>query len=392
MHDEPGVRVEIGELPGLEALQAAWLELEARSEPSFFRSWAWVGTWLQSLPAAMRPLLVRATTDARTAALGILFARRVRRGGVIRSRGLWLNSTGDPYFDELTVEYNGLLCESGAEHAVAGAFARALLERPDWDEVFIDGLDRIDLVQALSPAPLAVSSRVRSDYYVDLAALRESRAGYVESLKPHVRRNLRRTMKDAQEHGAIAFDVATTVAQAGEYLDGLERLHTRSWNARGAPGAFANRYFREFHAALVRAHFAAGLIQMCRLRVGERTAGYLYNFSHRGRVYVYQTGFDLEFDPRHSWRPGMLCHIHAIELNRERGCASYNFMAGEHEYKRHMSTARAQMAWLVIQRPRLRFRAESWLRRARDTGRAWMARREAPRPDADPPGDAASAG
>src|SRR5207253_11297034 len=103
-------------LPALTTLEGEWRTLETTACPSFFTSWHWIGTLLAALPAAQRPQLLRGVAQGRTVAMALLGAEVTRRrNGLVRSRGLYLNETGDPHFDALTIEHNGILTVAGFE-------------------------------------------------------------------------------------------------------------------------------------------------------------------------------------------------------------------------------------------------------------------------------------
>src|SRR5947208_17154137 len=109
-------------LPPLAVIEREWRELETVARPSFFTSWHWIGTLLAILPERSRPNLLRGLVRGETVALALLGARLVRRRhGLIRSRSLYLNETGDPGFDSLTIEHNGLLVAIDRETAALDA-------------------------------------------------------------------------------------------------------------------------------------------------------------------------------------------------------------------------------------------------------------------------------
>lgn len=362
----------ISPLPELAELEATWRDLEARSEPTFFTSWAWIGTWLETLPSDLRPRIVRVMATGRTIGLAVLCRRTVARGGIIRSDSVFLNSTGYPRFDEITIQYNDFLVEAGCAEQVARGFMRELLRDPRWDELHVAGLWRVELLEQLACDSLQVLPIVRPEYFVDLAALRARDARYLPSLPKKIRSQLRRLLNEYGEAG-LAFEIATSLHEAESFMGQLKELHTKAWRARGKPGAFANEHLDAFHKALIRKNFGSGAIQISRLRVGVRPVGYLYCFVHGGSVYVYQSGFDWEFDSRTWWRPGLLCHYFAIEASQALGLAAYRFMAGDQQYKRQMATAESKMFWVSWRRPRLKFRIEARLRALRA-----MARRDQP--------------
>ena len=56
------------------------------------------------------PSCCAARAHGETVSLALLGANETRRRrGLVRSRGLYLNETGDPRFDALTIEHNGIL-------------------------------------------------------------------------------------------------------------------------------------------------------------------------------------------------------------------------------------------------------------------------------------------
>jgi hypothetical protein len=109
-------------LPPPAELECEWRALETTARPSFFTSWHWIGTLLAAVPVAHRPGLLRGVARGSTVALALLGAGVTRRRhGMIRSRGVYLNETGDPCFDALTIEHNGILAAAGREAAAVDA-------------------------------------------------------------------------------------------------------------------------------------------------------------------------------------------------------------------------------------------------------------------------------
>jgi CelD/BcsL family acetyltransferase involved in cellulose biosynthesis len=86
-----------------------------------------------------------------------------------------------------------------------------------------------------------------------------------------------------------------------------------------------------------------------------------------GRVYAYQSGFDYALLPRS--HPGLLCHWFAIERHRAMGREAYDFLAGDNQLKRNLSSATAELFWIVWRRDR------PWLRWRRRLGAALAAGR-----------------
>jgi CelD/BcsL family acetyltransferase involved in cellulose biosynthesis len=352
-------------LPRREELEPEWRSLESRSrECSFFTSWCWIGAWLAKLPGGLDPRLVRVESGDRVVGLGVLVPRAVRRRGVLRSSALFLNCTGDPELDELSIEYNGLLAETGLEREVTQQALESLLAQEGWDEWFLEGLAQPATLDITPPPGVRfVSGRRHPCWYVDLEELRASGRDFIETLDSNTRYALRRNIRHYQKRGRLHMTGAVSPDEAAAFLAELKRLHQAAWQRRGRPGSFSNRFFDDFHADLVRSRFAEGVIQLLRLRLDDHDVGYLYNFVHRGHVYNYQSGFN--FDVFGKLSPGLVCHAYAVELNKAQGERAYDFMAGDDRFKRQLGKSRTEMAWVCIQRDRYKFRVENWLRAVR---------------------------
>ena len=373
--------VEVVPLPPVADLEPEWRELESRSCGSYLTGWSWIGCWIGMLGGAVALRLVRARSGERTVALGILGESRSVRHRVIYSRSLRLHATGRPEFDILAIECNGFVVERGREEAVSARILAHLLEHErGWDELVLDGLWG-------RPQWVLEGHRTRTqlaafgNHWVDLEAVRK-RGEYLPLLGAKTRANIRRSIKEYEQFGPLSLRCAADAGEARAFLDGLRELHQRYWTARGEPGAFANPFFDRFHARLVGDAFARGEIQLVAVTAGEKLLGYIYNFVHQGRIYNYQLGLDYELCEKHN-RPGLVAHAYAVEFNARLGHAVYDFMMGETEYKQALGTDRSEMSWVVVQRDRLRFRAEALARRVRDRLRQARARPAAGAPAPD---------
>ncbi len=349
-------------VPPLPELEREWRQLEAAGNPSFFTSWYWIGTLLSAVPPASRPKLLRGTAHGRTVSLALLGANETRRRrGLVRSRGLYLNQTGDPRFDSLTIEHNGMLaaaeCELGVWDELIGWFA-SLREKAD--ELHVGGSPRRLPEPALSRWGLGCHETSIPSYSIDLCQLEDSDGELYPVLSANARQQLRRTLRYFERLGALRLAEATSVADALAFFNALKELHCASWERRGRSHSFSGGFFEPFHRLLIERSFAEGGTQLLRACAGDRVLGYLYNFRLGNRVYAYQSGFD-DADPRE--RPGMATHFLAIRHAFRSGARVYDFMAGHNRLKESFATRCEPMLWQVIQQPRLVFRLEHLARR-----------------------------
>ena len=351
-------------------IRDVWCGLEAASPPSYFLSWGWVETWLDALPGTPAVALHVVRRAGAPIAAFFLGARTRWRHRVLPSRELYWNQTGHSEYDEICIEYNGVVHDGGALPVAE------IVERlpGGWDEVYLPALDADGpvargltggLAAELAPLRVRIDSRVPSPV-VDLARSRDA-GDYLKLLGSSTRSQIRRSQKLYAARGKLALEVAASPAQAQAVFDELVALHRRAWGDRGEAGAFLP-FVHDFHRRLIERRFAAGEIQLLRIRAGDTTIGCLYNFVWQGNVSFYQSGLAYETDSK--LKPGLVCHALAIEHAARAGHRWYDFLAGQSRYKQSLATDARALVWLRIQQPRLRFAVEDLARTLREHVRA----------------------
>lgn len=349
----------------LPQVQAIWTRLSAASDAGYFLGWGWMECWLASLPSEARVRLAVIVEDGAPRAAFFLGEATTERHRFLRSRGLFLNVTGLPRYDELCIEYNGILSDGPLACPL-----RELLERlPDgWEEFVMPAMDASRLPGhwlngGAAPYTVLIQREVPSPY-VDLEAVRQRAGDYPALLGAATRANIRRSYRLlAASAGPVRCEAAGTPSRALEMFEEMVQLHQRRWQGRGQDGAFASPYFRAFHEGLIRRRFGAGEIQLLRVRAGGATVGVLYHFAHRGAVYFYQSGINYGIDRRAS--PGLVCLAEAVQHNAETRQRVYDFLGGRAQYKANMATHAGRLIWVTVQRPRAKFWLERTLRAAK---------------------------
>lgn len=343
------------------AVARMWEDLEARSDGSYFQSWGWIGTWLDLLPAGLQPHLMVARAGREVVGLAILCRRTVKRYGWLPSRAAFLHETGDPDLDCLTIEYNGFLVDRRCGGEVERAMLRALVDAdPAWEELMLSGVEPRYADYARDAGLGIVDRAAQPSLYVDLDAVRSGGKGYLGQVSSNTRQQIRRALKLYGEAGPVEAVEPADLGEALRFFAELKSLHQQVWTGRGHSGAFAMPFFERFHQALIRARFAHGEIQLLRIEAGGKPLGYLYNLVRNGHVLFYQSGLSYSADPK--LKPGHVCHHLAIERNLAGGARIYDFLAGDSQYKRSLSTHSKPLVWIAARRPRLKFRIEDMLR------------------------------
>jgi CelD/BcsL family acetyltransferase involved in cellulose biosynthesis len=354
-----GIELSLGPLPALANFERVWTRIGAGERAGFFTSWNWIGTWLKNLPPGLEPLALQASVEGQPVALAVVVRRRSRRRWLIPSRALYLNATGTPEMDCVTIEHNGFVAPAELQpklwRALLDWFER---ERLDADELYIGGVTwPLDQGNG-SRHPLQSSTVTRRGYLVDLASLAEVGGDLAERLSRNARSQLQRAIRTYTRYGELRLDEADTVERALAYFEELKRLHIQSWTRRRKPHSFINPFFETFHKSLIREGLPKGQIQLLSISVGDWKIGYLYNFRYNGRVYAYQSGFD---DRDNRWRPGYVSHYLAIKHSFQAGMQVYDLLAGDNRLKESFATGTYEMFWHRIYRPLLVFRVEQAL-------------------------------
>lgn len=351
-----GVEILREALPTAGALEREWRALENEVERGFFLSWAWIGTWLATLPPEVAPFLLRARSGGETLGLAIGVEHDGPGGTLLPARALYLNATGERDLDTIYVEHNGFLCPPSAEPAILAAlaawFARAL---PALGALHLPGI-----AVPVGRGRLLDERQEVPGFALDLARVAAAGGDVGAILDGHAGQRLRRALRGYEKHGALSIAEAGSLGDALDFFAALKQLHIASWQRRHRRHAFAAPYFERFHRALIEREFARGGVQLLKIAAGKSAIGYLYNFRRGGIVYAYQSGFE---DGQRGLSPGVVSHALAATHNAAAGARLYDFLAGANRLKESFATMRYTLCWQVLRRPRLDHRLRAAARR-----------------------------
>jgi CelD/BcsL family acetyltransferase involved in cellulose biosynthesis len=337
-------------------LEQIWRDLDETGSHSFFLTWTWIGTWLKTLPPSIRPMLLSATRAGELAGLALLTPRRGRLRGLIPVRQAWLNATGDPAFDCLTIEHNGFAVPDAGDEALVEVLERSFRAGGiAADELVLPG---IPPGHRAAPGPLDTEERCSPAFRAPLEGVRE---GIEPLLSRNARQQLRRSMRAWEREGPLSVDVAGDAETALAYFERMKELHVRAWTRRGRRHAFIHPFFEVFHRALIVDGFTGGGVDLMRISAGTHVLGYLHNFRRNSTVSSYQSGFD---DIAPDLRPGYVCHALAMAHYAAEGMAQYDFLAGINRLKQSFGPEHYEMCWRRLRKPKPVFQAEALLRRS----------------------------
>ena len=350
--------IHLGPIPAdLAILRSLWNQTAAASAHSFFLSWHWIGTWLTTLQPYVAPSLLTVQVGQAPPALGLMVGSNQIRRGVLHVRTLALNTTGDPQFDCICTEYNGLLAADEVREQTWSEVLEYFSGRDDWDEIDLRGVCPSLITPWEARGEAVRESRRDVCRFVPLKMVREAGSCLrLWSSRPRTR--VQHTMRSVKARlGEVQVRVATTTAEAQAAFELLESLHTSTWRERGESGSFGRPFFREFHRALIERSFDSGCIQFLTVTAGGTPLAVLYSFVHQGRVSYYQGGVNYPVAEKAD-SIGLLAHAMAIDHNAGAGHDFYDLLAGDSQYKRAITPHTIDLWWGGLQAPRAKLRLE----------------------------------
>lgn len=341
-----------------EITKKIWLNLLEKSPHSYFTSWGWVSTWLASLPKDLVEIQLIAGYIDNEPIIAFFMGRNIqKRFGILPTQVISLNETANRYYDILTVEYNSMLFDPSPSIDLDSLFHH--LNSLDWDEFILSGVSA-DFVSTANLLDISsrhfhvLIDRNPNSHFVELQTIRDAGMDYLRLLSANKRSQVRRSIKEYEKESKIHIRQAADADEALLMLDQLACLHQQRWQNRGKPGAFSNEYFYQFHRDLIRNRFANGEIQLLHIFSDKMTIGYLYNFVYRRNVLFYQSGFNYSTG-NNNHRPGLVAHYFAIMHNTEQNMVTYDFLAGDSDYKRSLATNSVPMYWVSLIKSQQRY-------------------------------------
>jgi CelD/BcsL family acetyltransferase involved in cellulose biosynthesis len=350
-------RIEIARetVPSIPALEAEWRALEADAGRGFFLSWAWIGTWIATLPPDVTPILLRAHLDDETVGLALAVESGPHRW-MLPARTLSLNATGAPNLDTIYIEHNGFLCAPADEKMILAALAAWFAD----EATGINILRLPGIAEPLAPGRLLDECIEEPGFITDLAPIAASDGDVGTILSSNTRQQLRRIWRGYEQRGPLTIKEAGSADEAVAFFETLKKLHVASWDRRQRRHAFAVPAFERFHRALIEREFRHGKIQLLRISAGADAIGYLYNFRHGDTVYAYQSGFD---DGDRKLSPGVASHALALRHNALQGALRYDFLAGSNRLKQSFATEEYVLYWQMLRHARIDHRLKAAMRR-----------------------------
>lgn len=300
-------------------IAADWRQLFCRCSSTAFQSPDWLIPWLDVF-SPQNLMFAEVRHASRLIGLAPLLVYRRQNDRGVSERVLAFAGGG-------VSDYLDFLIEPGFEAAVVSRVFEEALQHDSWDVLELTDLPPHS---ALFSIPF-FKEHAREHDACSVLKLPDTDAGLLQLFSRRQRANLRQARSRLARAGGGNFEIATPET-AAEFLDELFSLHTDRWSARGENGVLHDPRVRDFHLSAAPGLSRAGLLHLCRLRVGGRTAAVIYSLLHSPTAFCYLQGFAPESA---ALSPGTQLMFFAIERARAAGIREFDFLRGQETYKRH---------------------------------------------------------
>jgi|GEM_PF-225964 len=340
-------------------LEHMWNELYQQAKPNFFLSWSWIGVWFAKIKC--KTYLCTASIDGKIVGLALLTEKTSYKHAIIPVKKLFLHKTGDSQEDQAWIEYNDfLLCEKH-QNVVRLRMLDTICEKMQWDE-FVVGASTQDTLAAFRLKDLKRNDTwVNQSYRTDLASIRDRGLTYLETLSKNTRYQINRSLRSYKKIGELNVEFADTAEQARAWFDDAGPLHIERWQETNVGSGYSNAFFVEFHHDIIKKSFAEGRIHLIKISAGDSVICYLYNFIDDKEVKFYLAATNFNHDDK-TLKPGLVAHYLVIQEYLNKGFDIYDFMAGDSQYKRSLSSSSSQVALASFKRNSLYTQLETKLR------------------------------
>ncbi|MGH9211584.1 MAG: GNAT family N-acetyltransferase [Acidimicrobiales bacterium] len=323
----------VDDLAAFDALRAEWdPALEDSHDPNVFLTWDWLRTWWQHFGepdqnATLHVVVVR-DDDGLVAAAPLY--RVVERAGPLRAVVLRPISydAGD---------YGGIVLARRIDEAVdvvlahlGGQIRRGVgtihLSRLTTDSRFLARL------RARLAATGAARGLVAAETPLDGACPFADVSGEYDLRKHLKKHKIRQRLRRISEKHDVDF-VWYTAATLDEGLRRFVDVHQTRWRGREGElqGQMADARHEAFLMDAIRAMDRENRLRLLTLNADGGTVAAELDFEFARRVYMFKSAFDPGFS---DFSPGQLLTYRAFEDGIGRGVAVFDFLRGDHPYKR----------------------------------------------------------
>lgn len=335
-----------------------WQKLEQVSDNTIFLSWLWIKAWLSVVDDKVT--VIEAIQNEQTVGLS-LWVERTRKVLGCSIKQAWLHRTGETAKDQMWIEYNDFLLAKESKLEIRNAMLAFIKQSHlGWQEIII-GLSEFQILKQINAHFSDSYNAVESTgYKVNLTQIKHSYRD--EVLSKNTRAHIKRTTKLLNEIGDVTFSVCSDLDAIQGYLPEMAHLHKKRWESSADGSGFNNPSFVNFHRELLQS--SSDNVHLCILCLNKKPIGYLYNYCYGSHVSFYLSALASGFSAK--IKLGMLLQVLAIEFYQGKNIKSYDFLAGEAQYKASLTNEAYTLALSCFKVNSVILQIENYLRRIKN--------------------------
>lgn len=327
--------------------------LQVSQTNSYFLTWEWLWSWWDSYKEDASQLYIL-TLFLENKLIGIapFYVNYNCKIGPLSARRLMFLGTRE---DAAQSEYMDIIMNADHANEIIAAIMHCLSSEDAFDDILLEKIDEsspsISLLRKAgtdSGYLYRIQDRLESPL-IKLPATYDEFIGQVSSRVRHTIRN--NNKKIQKKYATVSYRKTETDAELDDDLGELTRLHQLRWQSRNLPGSFSRSNYRTFHKSIMKEMLKKGNLELWFMSVDGKAIAALYNINYNNRIYNYQAGTDIEFDP--TIAPGVLLHHHCISEAIGMGLNEYDFLAmGKRDaYKKNWTDLSNYMVDIYMVRP-----------------------------------------
>jgi CelD/BcsL family acetyltransferase involved in cellulose biosynthesis len=346
---------------GFASLASLWNRVhEAAATASIFNTWTWQHEWWKVYGGAQPLRILVATEGVRTLGIAALYIQRTTVAGVAVRNLRFVGTGGDTHPDDM-----GPIIAARARAAdTARALCEAVLQLSGWDVLLLGDMSpQPDFQEAMRHSTRQKGLAVRTGIAqrISFMHLPATWSEFLASRSADRRYRIRHARAKLNAAGPARFFVWDDPATLDQAIDRLIHLHRKRWDAAGEAGSFASEPYNDFHRAVIKACAGRGELRLYCLEIAGSVVAMQYAYRFRDGIYLMQCGFDPDFAPL---RAGGVLLGYAVEHAIGEGNRIWDFLRGEHQYKREWAAEERATVFVNALRPSM----AGWLHQARTSG------------------------
>lgn len=267
----------------------------------------------------------------------------VRAGSLLRLRRktLMFTGTGEMEVDESFAEYMAPICVPTYRHESNIVFAEKIGASREFQDISLVRVRR-DLLQPLVEQISTQRKSLWDEQNLGACfAMASSIPQAFANMSARQRSTMKRKLKRLNDQG-FTLEVAKDEASRAKMFSEMISLHEQAWNGRGRTGVFEAGRFRKFHDSLSASLLLRKELLLLAVRIADSTVAVIYALCDRSACHYYQSGLDVNRDPRVSI--GLVAHLLAAEQAGMMGLSRYDLMlSSSPSYKARLGQAEVEL-------------------------------------------------